>query len=496
MPIDPNVFANIKTFGDYQKADQAFQLQKALQTQQLQTGGIDAASKANVYKTQLLSGAAAGGQPAYDQARQTLQQQGIDTSEYAPDVQTAMQQLQSARLAQSPLGALLNAGTKIDANNIAAAGVTGQIDGGAKFGLPQGSGLAGLITGNINPMLPKLIQTESGGNPNAVSPAGAQGVAQIMPATASDPGYGVKPLQNWDGTNPASAPVPEQMRFANDYLNAMQTHNGGNPQLGAAAYNAGPGRVDAALSQLPQETQNYVSKVAPKFNPPAQGPNETLPAYKDRVQQAFEIYKSDPRYLAAASSAGETGKLGAENTNAASKAAELTDRLKQNLQAMLRLNPDVPSGGLIPASAKAYLSQAGAANGIGEGKGAIAADQWDQINNQQIISEIQQFVASGGANTRINQTLDKMIRAASGIDKNSLPKSREAQIRNALAEIENKNVSAGNIAGGNEPYASIPVVTSSSPQQSSDIPPGGVLYGTSKGKPVYKMPDGSFVMSQ
>jgi len=40
MPIDPSVFDKIKTFTDYQKADQAFQLQKALQAQQLQTSDI------------------------------------------------------------------------------------------------------------------------------------------------------------------------------------------------------------------------------------------------------------------------------------------------------------------------------------------------------------------------------------------------------------------------------------------------------------------------
>jgi enamine deaminase RidA (YjgF/YER057c/UK114 family) len=38
MPIDPNVFDKIKTFTDYQKADQDFQMRKALAAQQLQTG--------------------------------------------------------------------------------------------------------------------------------------------------------------------------------------------------------------------------------------------------------------------------------------------------------------------------------------------------------------------------------------------------------------------------------------------------------------------------
>jgi hypothetical protein len=114
-----------------------------------------------------------------------------------------------------------------------------------------------------NPMMAALAQTESGGDPNALSSKGAAGTYQIMPSTARDPGYGVQPLQGWDGKDPRTASPQEQQRFANDYLNAVQNQvGGGNPQLGAAAYNAGPGRVQQALNGLPQETQDYVQKVA------------------------------------------------------------------------------------------------------------------------------------------------------------------------------------------------------------------------------------------
>ncbi len=143
-------------------------------------------------------------------------------------------------------------------------------DGGAPLDYMQAMyGIPGL-----NPMMPALVKQESGGNPNAVSPVGAGGLTQIMPATARDPGFGVKPLQGWDGVNPATAPVAEQMRFGNDYLNAMQAHNGGDPVKAAAAYNWGPGNLDSqGLANAPAETKQYVANVAGNGLAPA-GPND------------------------------------------------------------------------------------------------------------------------------------------------------------------------------------------------------------------------------
>lgn len=436
MPIDASVFNNIKDFADYQRADQDFQMRKALAAAQLQGAGIDTATKSNIYKTQLLSGAAAGGQAAYDQARQNLQQQGIDTSEYAPDVNTASQQLQAARLSQSPLGSLLNAGLKMDSNDIARAGLTGQ--------LPSGSNVPNMIAG-------KIVGQNNGIPPQATLAS----APAITPSVPQPPSNSTQP--------------------ANNALAAFGGNNGSElPQPSAGVPTIAPG------SNMP------------RFSPPPQNPGETLPAYNARVQQAFEAYKTDPTVLAAQEQAKKTGTLSAENTESAKKADELTNRLEQNLNAMLKLNDNVPSSGFIPAGGKVYFDQALASNGLGKGDAATAANQWDQINNQQIISEIQQFVASGGANTRINQTLDRIVQAASGINKSDLPQSRKAQIMNALAEIKNKNVSSQNIAGANQQYQPIPVTT---PQQSTP-PQGATLYGTSGGKNVYKMPDGSFIMEQ
>lgn len=102
------------------------------------------------------------------------------------------------------------------------------------------------------------VQSESGGNPNAVSPKGARGLMQVMPATARDPGFGIKP------SNGSQA---DDVRVGREYLAKMQQRYGGDMAKVWAAYNAGPGRVDQALQggsdwlrALPRETQDYVRK--------------------------------------------------------------------------------------------------------------------------------------------------------------------------------------------------------------------------------------------
>jgi soluble lytic murein transglycosylase-like protein len=94
----------------------------------------------------------------------------------------------------------------------------------------------------------RLIWQESKFAQRAVSPAGAQGVAQFMPQTA-----------NWIGLADPFDPIaalPASARFLK-----MLFAQFGNIGLAAAAYNAGPGRVQnwlAGHAALPEETRNYV----------------------------------------------------------------------------------------------------------------------------------------------------------------------------------------------------------------------------------------------
>lgn len=96
------------------------------------------------------------------------------------------------------------------------------------------------------PPLQAVVQDmESGGNPNAVSPKGAQGAMQVMPATAANPGYGVAPARVGDD----GKPLPGELeRVGRDYLGAMSARYG-DPALVMAAYNAGPGKVDEWIAK-------------------------------------------------------------------------------------------------------------------------------------------------------------------------------------------------------------------------------------------------------
>jgi hypothetical protein len=95
----------------------------------------------------------------------------------------------------------------------------------------------------------RVIWQESRFNALAVSPKGAAGIAQFMPATAS-----------WHGLADPFDPI-QALHHSASYLHELTTQFG-NLGLAAAGYNAGPGRVSAWLAgkrTLPGETRNYVA---------------------------------------------------------------------------------------------------------------------------------------------------------------------------------------------------------------------------------------------
>lgn len=111
------------------------------------------------------------------------------------------------------------------------------------------------ISAGISPVyFTRQINQESSFNPNATSPAGAEGIAQFMPSTAS--GLGINP---WDPIAALNAAAQTMASYANNY--------GGDYAKALAAYNGGSGTVQYAVNTcgaanwmncLPGETRNYI----------------------------------------------------------------------------------------------------------------------------------------------------------------------------------------------------------------------------------------------
>lgn len=138
-------------------------------------------------------------------------------------------------------------------------------------------------------LLKALIATESGFDARAISPKGAVGLMQVMPATAER--YGV----TGDSRTPVGKKLADPRTNINTgtrYLRYLLDLFPGRLELALAAYNAGEGAVQRAGNRVPNypETQNYVKTVMHLYGvlkPPAM--ERTIGSTNGRIRMELPV---------------------------------------------------------------------------------------------------------------------------------------------------------------------------------------------------------------
>lgn len=127
-------------------------------------------------------------------------------------------------------------------------------------------------------LLASVVRAESGGQVRAVSRAGAQGLMQLMPGTATE--LGVK-----DTFEPE-----ENISGGTTYLDALLTRYHNNLALALAAYNAGPAAVDRYHGVPPyRETRAYVARVIREFNRRKLSPQRASSLRTPKLAEAAQV---------------------------------------------------------------------------------------------------------------------------------------------------------------------------------------------------------------
>jgi len=134
-----------------------------------------------------------------------------------------------------------------------------ELDAGVSNNLQGGQDIEHIVTeasrkyGVESALIKSVIAVESNGDPQAVSPAGARGLMQLMPATAAELGV-------TDPFDPA-----QNVMAGTRYLRQLMDRYQGDVKLALAAYNWGMGNLEKRPETLPKETREYIARVESRY---------------------------------------------------------------------------------------------------------------------------------------------------------------------------------------------------------------------------------------
>lgn len=376
---------------------------------------------------------------------------------------------------------------------------------GNPYEYTPGSGVGGGL--NADSVFEAMIAQESGGKQFTASgevvtsPKGAIGIAQIMPGTLPEAA--------------ALAGLPADMRrlrtdpdygrtVGRAYYEKQLENFGGDPALAAAAYNAGPKRVRAALekggpdgwiSYVPKETQGYVAavtKAAPGGGPNVRAltPNVQKPQYRLLTPEETTAQGLDPNVKFQMSPDGQITPVGGQNrpnlkpwpVNALNARTDINAALTNIMDTLKVLSPK-------NNSAEARAARAA----IGPGTGALgeAFTQWNNPEGTPFRSRIGQIGGiiikdTSGAAVSLSEDarLAKWVPLVTDTPKAARDKlsnlARELKLRSSAMD-QSFSEEQGYRPFSSAPSASGEVITVKTVQEAQKLTPG-TLYRAPDGK--------------
>ena len=281
-------------------------------------------------------------------------------------------------------------------------------------------GMAGSwVNGSV---LDAVLGVESNGNFNAVSPAGARGGYQIMPATAANPGYGVTALSPEEVLDPMKS-----REFARQYLVGLaKQYPDATQQEIFQMYNAGAGRVINAntANPLSQETIDYPGKIEAEmerlggsYGVPTVEDVPTLPTTADGVLESLKRTvppKDDgrlfPKYDPVAAREEQAKLEAANKVNRTIAEGEDIQRKGEGVESMLNLfGKEVPS---VNEDLEAEITAIDKQRVLGLMPDNVAAGKIKRLRDQERINEIAREAAKSRVNSGVVEEVAELERQA------------------------------------------------------------------------------------